>query len=49
MTWHLIGRTVIVHAGHRLGAAALKVGARVLAVGPLVSGADDARLILIRR
>jgi hypothetical protein len=49
MTWHLIGRTVIVRAGHRLGAAALTAGARVLALGPVVSGADDARLILIRR
>jgi hypothetical protein len=49
MTWHLIGRTVIVHAGHRFGVAALKAGARVLAVGRVVSGADDARLILIRR
>jgi len=49
MTWHLIGRTVIVSAGHRLGAAALAAGERVLAVGRVVSGADDARLILIRR
>jgi hypothetical protein len=48
-TWDFIARTVLFHAGHRVGVAALATGQRVFVAGPIVGGADDARLILIRR
>jgi hypothetical protein len=48
-TWDLVGKTVVVQAGHRTGASALAAGERVFAAGQVVSGANDARLIVIRR
>lgn len=49
LTWDLVTKTVIVRARHLVGTAALTSGERVFVVGPVVSGADDARLIIIRR
>ena len=48
-TWDLIGKTVVVRAGHRASTSALATGERVFVAGPVVSGANDARLIVIRR
>jgi hypothetical protein len=48
-TWTLTGHTVVRQAGHRVAAASLAKGDRVFVGGPVVSGADDARLIRIRR
>jgi hypothetical protein len=46
-TWHLVSGTVIRRGGRRVTAAALARGQRVLAVGPVASGQDDARLIVV--
>ncbi len=48
-TWHLTGKTIIVKGRHRVGSTALAVGEHVFVAGPVISGADDARLILIHR
>jgi hypothetical protein len=47
-TWHLAGDSVIRQQGQKVGAASLAVGQPVFAGGPVVSGSDDARLIVIR-
>jgi hypothetical protein len=47
-TWVLGGSTVIREGGQRVGASALAAGETVFAGGPVVSGAYDARLIVIR-
>ncbi len=49
MTWNLIGKTVVIRARHKVGTGALTAGERVFVIGPALSGADDARLIVIRR
>jgi len=46
-TWHLARDTVLRRAGRRVSAASLARGERVFAGGPLVGGADGARLIVI--
>jgi hypothetical protein len=48
-TWDLIAKTVVFHARHRSTTHALATGEHVFVVGPVVGGADDARLIVIRR
>jgi hypothetical protein len=48
-TWDILTSTAIVHARHRVNATALTAGQHVLVIGPVVSGADDARLIVIHR
>lgn len=47
MTWDLVAKTVVVQARHRVGTSALAVNQHVLVVGPVLGGADDARLIVI--
>lgn len=47
-TWVLGGSTVIREKGKRVAASALSDGENVFAGGPVVSGAYDARLIVIR-
>lgn len=47
-SWHLISRTVIVTAWHRVSPRRLAAGERVFVAGPVADGTDDARLILIR-
>ena len=47
-TWVLQSDTVIRHSGSRVTASALSDGEQVFAGGPVVSGAYDARLIVIR-
>jgi hypothetical protein len=47
-TWVLQGDTVIRHDHQRVTASALSTGEQVFAGGPVVSGAYDARLIVIR-
>jgi hypothetical protein len=47
-TWVLQSDTVIRHSGERVTASALSDGEQVFAGGPVVSGAYDARLIVIR-
>jgi hypothetical protein len=46
-TWHLPSSTMIRRGGRRVTAAALARGQRVLAVGPVLSGQNDARLIRV--
>jgi hypothetical protein len=46
-TWHLARDTVLRRAGRRVNAASLARGERVFAGGPLIGGADDARIIVI--
>lgn len=48
-TWDLVGRTVVVRAWQRAHAGPLATGQLVFVAGPVVNGADDARLIVIRR
>jgi hypothetical protein len=40
--------TTVVQARHRVGVSALAAGQRVLVLGRVVGGADDARLVVIR-
>jgi hypothetical protein len=47
-TWVLQSDTVIRHSGERVTASALSDGEQVFAGGPVVGGAYDARLIVIR-
>jgi hypothetical protein len=47
-TWHLVGSTVVRMGGKKVSAGSLADGQRVFAGGPVVSGADNARLIVIR-
>jgi hypothetical protein len=47
-TWHLVSDTVIRQGGQKASSARLAAGQRVFAGGPVVSGADDARLIVVR-
>jgi len=47
-TWVLQSDTVIRHSGERVTASALSDGDQVFAGGPVVGGAYDARLIVIR-
>jgi hypothetical protein len=49
LTWELVSKTVVVKAGHRAPASALVSGQTVFAAGPVTGGADDARLIVVRR
>jgi hypothetical protein len=46
-TWHLVSDSVIRQGGQQVSAAGLTAGQRVFAGGPVVNGADDARLIVI--
>jgi hypothetical protein len=48
-TWVLESSTVIRQDGRKAGASVLSVGERVFAGGPVVSGAYQARLIVIQR
>jgi hypothetical protein len=48
-TWHLVHRSIIVRAWHRVGPGKLAAGQHVFVAGPVIGGADDARLVLIRR
>lgn len=47
-TWVLESNTVIRESGKRVTASSLSAGEQVFAGGPVVSGADEARLIAIR-
>jgi hypothetical protein len=47
-TWHLVSDSVVRQGGQHVSASALAAGQQVFAGGPVVSGADDARLIVIR-
>jgi hypothetical protein len=47
-SWHLVSNTVVRQAGHRVPESRLAAGDQVFAGGPVVNGADDARLIAIR-
>jgi hypothetical protein len=47
-TWHLVGNTVVRTGGKKVDRSRLATGQRVFAGGPVVGGADDARLIVIR-
>jgi len=46
-TWTIGSATVITRAGHAVAAGSLASGQQVLAAGPVVSGADDARRIFV--
>jgi hypothetical protein len=47
-TWDVLASTVIRESGHKVAPSALADGEQVLVAGPVVSGANDARLIRIR-
>jgi hypothetical protein len=47
-TWHLVGNTVVREHGQKTSASALTSGEPVWVGGPVISGARDARLIVIR-
>ncbi len=47
-TWHIVGNTVIRKNGSKTTTSALSAGETAFAGGPLVSGARDARLIIVR-
>jgi hypothetical protein len=47
-TWDLVANTVVMQHGSKVGDGALADGQRVFAAGPVVGGANDARLIIIR-
>jgi hypothetical protein len=47
-TWHLVSDSVVRQGGQKVSASGLAAGQRVFAGGPVVNGADDARLIVIR-
>jgi hypothetical protein len=47
-TWHLVSDTVVRQGGRKVSASSLADGQQVFAGGPVVSGADNARLIVIR-
>jgi hypothetical protein len=47
-TWHLVPDTVVREGGNRASQSAVTDGAQVFVGGPVVSGADDARLIIVR-
>ena len=47
-TWNLVGNTVVRERGKVVARTALADGHQVFVGGPIVSGANDARLIVIR-
>lgn len=47
-TWHLVGNTVVREHGQKTSRSALASGDPVWVGGPVLSGADNARLIVIR-
>jgi hypothetical protein len=47
-TWQVVGNTVVREDGKKVDRSSLATGQRVFAGGPVVSGADNARLIVIR-
>ena len=47
-TWHVVSDTVVRKNGGKTTTSALSAGETVFAGGPVVSGARDARLIIIR-
>jgi hypothetical protein len=47
-TWHLVSDSVVRESGKKVSASTVAVGQQVFAGGPVVSGTDDARLIVIR-
>jgi hypothetical protein len=47
-TWHVVSDTVVRKNGGKTTTSALSAGETVFAAGPVVSGARDARLIMIR-
>ena len=47
-TWHLVSDSVVRESGKKVSTSAVAVGQQVFAGGPVVNGADDARLIVIR-
>ena len=48
-TWHLVGDSVVRQDGKKVSAFSLAAGQQVFAGGPVVTGTDDARLIVIAR
>jgi len=49
LTWNLITKTKLLQAGHKAKGVVLTAGEHVFVIGPVVGGADDARLVLIRK
>jgi hypothetical protein len=47
-TWMIVGDTVVRKGGSKIATSALSAGESVFAGGPVVNGAKDARLIVIR-
>jgi len=47
-TWHLVGNTVVRQDGKKVASSTLADGQRAFVGGPVVSGADNARLVVLR-
>jgi len=47
-TWHLVSDSVVRESGKKVSTSTVAVGQQVFAGGPVVNGADDARLIVVR-
>jgi hypothetical protein len=47
-TWHLVANSAITERGAKVAASKLAKGDQVLVAGPVVSSANDARLVRIR-
>jgi hypothetical protein len=48
-TWDIVSNTVVKYDGKEVAAGSLAKGDQVLVAGPVVAGANDARLIRIRK
>jgi hypothetical protein len=46
-TWSLAGSTTVTRGGHRTDLAALSAGQRIVVVGQMAGGADDARRVFV--
>lgn len=49
MTWHLVAGSVVRQDGHKVAASKLAAGDLVFVGGQVIGGADDARLVRIRK
>ena len=46
-TWSLASATIVTEGGHRTNLAALSAGQKIVVVGQLAAGADDARRVFV--
>jgi len=46
-TWALTSSTIIIGAGHQVGAGTLSAGEQVIVLGQVTGGTDDARRVFV--